>query len=479
MFTAREVSNILESSKYLPRPDARITSVSMDSRQIADGSEVCFVALKGLRSDGHQFLSQVWQAGVRNFVVDTSVALPDLPESNVYPAENTVHALQAIARAHRSQFTLPCIGITGSNGKTWVKEWLYQLLSPDHFVVKSPRSYNSQIGVPLSVLQIKKEHTLGIFEAGISTRGEMSRLADVIRPEIGIFTHLGDAHQAGFETSEEKLIEKLQLFKGAKTILCCGEEPWIVDQIRKTYPQAQVLSWSSNNAKGELTISRIDIDDGATTIYYVWNGSQESYTIRFTDQASVRNSITCCLTMLQYGLAADLIEARMAGLHPIAMRLAIHHLPGNSVLINDSYSLDMGSLSIALESLRQHSSGMSRTVILSDIDKQHAGSYQAIADLFGQHEVNHVLAIGQDIGELKSLLGPQVTFKVFADMQTFVAQKPWQALLPGAFLLKGARLTQITSPGRRTPMSEAIVRSLVASVADHGAAQRALSRGSG
>ncbi len=203
MFTASEVCKILGLTVQIPAPAAVIKAINIDSRQISDGQEVCFLAIKGLRHDGHHFLEQVWHSGVRNFIVQSGLQLPALPDSNVFVVPDTIRALQQLAAAHRAKFSLPCIGITGSNGKTWVKEWLYQLMSPDQYIVKSPRSYNSQIGAPLSVLHIRSDHTLGIFEAGISKKGEMTHLAEVIKPDMGILTHMGDAHQAGFGSMEE------------------------------------------------------------------------------------------------------------------------------------------------------------------------------------------------------------------------------------------------------------------------------------
>ncbi len=443
MFIASEISSILHPLEFIQYdPTARIEQLNIDSRQIAEGRAICFVALKGLRSDAHLYLEQVWRAGVRNFIVDASSVIPILPESNVFRVQDTIHALQLLAAAHRAKFSLHCIGITGSNGKTWVKEWLYQLLAPDHFIVKSPRSYNSQIGVPLSVLQIRKDHTLGIFEAGISKNGEMSGLSDIIRPDLGILTHMGDAHQAGFVSMEEKLQEKLQLFKTTRTIVFCVDEDWISNVVRRTYSHKTLLTWTTLGREADLKIDNTLIQSGSAQIQYTYHAITGTYSIPFTDQASIRNSITCCIVMLHMGYTPEIIAARMEGLHAIALRLAIHHLPGNSVLINDSYSLDMGSLSVALETLKQHSAGMQRTVIVSDIDHQHAGSYAAMAALFVQKDVNHVLAIGNEVAQLADLLPPHITFSVFADMSAFLEDKPWQAYVPGAFLLKGARSFQ-------------------------------------
>lgn len=453
MFSASEISAIIQPvEQTLHDPAAHIASLSIDSRQLTHGAGICFVALKGLRSDGHQYLHSAWEAGVRNFITDTRSSLPELPESNVFRVQQTAHALQMLAAAHRSKFSLPCIGVTGSNGKTWVKEWLYQLLSPEHFIVKSPRSFNSQIGVPLSVLQIRHDHTLGIFEAGISRRGEMQRLAEIVKPQIGILTHLGDAHQAAFDSLEEKLREKLRLFDSAESIVYCAEDPLVHRTITALYPQKRLLAWVAADqvqalegtvAPEQLLITTlIDIRLASTGITYRYGGAEGVYEIPFTDRASIRNSITCCLVLLHLGYTPAIIAARMEGLYAIALRLAIHQLPGNSVLINDAYSLDLGSLSIALETLRQHSAGMSRTVILSDIDHQHAGSYRAMAALLAQQQIHHVLAIGTEITQMESELPDTVQFIAFPDVDTFVARKPWLALMPGAFLLKGARSFQ-------------------------------------
>ncbi len=446
MFIASEIRNILgPSSVIMHNPGAAIKRLSIDSRQITDGSSLCFVAMKGLRSDGHLYLEQAWRTGVRNFIVDTKTAIPDLPDSNILHVADPLRAIQMLAVAHRKKFSLPCIGITGSNGKTWVKEWLYQLLSPDYYIVKSPRSFNSQIGVPLSVLQILPEHTLGIFEAGISHPGEMIKLAEMIRPDIGILTHMGDAHQAGFTSREEKLREKLDLFSSAETVVYCAEEEWIHNTVSEACKGKRLLGWRRKESEevgktGEtdLQIQNIKIN-GSTEVSYQYQDTNGSFRIPFTDSASIENSITCCLLMLHLGYSNEVIAVRMEGLHVIALRLAIHQLPGNSVLINDAYSLDMVSLAVALETLKQHSAGMPRTVIISDIDQQHAGSYEAIAHLFTQAHVHHVLGIGEDIEALKSHLPAQISYTGYADMDAFLELRPWRALMPGAFLLKGAR----------------------------------------
>ncbi|RLD19764.1 MAG: bifunctional UDP-N-acetylmuramoyl-tripeptide:D-alanyl-D-alanine ligase/alanine racemase, partial [Bacteroidetes bacterium] len=267
MFVASELNSVFQPRKaVIFNADLGLNHVVIDSRQIVHGGETLFIAIEGKRTDGHKFVKEAHALGVRNFVLnsdfvrDAGFILSSLEESNVFVVDDTIQALQELAIAYRQKFSIPCIGITGSNGKTWVKEWLFQLLLADYHIVKSPRSYNSQIGVPLSVLLMDSGHNLAIFEAGVSEAGEMERLEQVIRPDIGILTHLGDAHDAGFKSREEKLKEKCALFANAKVVAYPAHDPFIAQSIAEYCPDSELISWGRSE-DATLMISQIVSSD--------------------------------------------------------------------------------------------------------------------------------------------------------------------------------------------------------------------------
>jgi UDP-N-acetylmuramoyl-tripeptide--D-alanyl-D-alanine ligase len=349
MFTARKIFDLLQPiGGRLDFPEGIISRVVIDSRQIAQGEHSIFVALAGKRSDGHRFVHDAWERGVRNFIIEKDISgLPG--PSNVFYVRDAIAALQAIATAHREKFDMPRIGITGSNGKTWVKEWLYQLLHADYDIVKSPRSYNSQIGVPLSVLQIGQMHTLGIFEAGLSEEGEMRQLGDIIMPQIGVLTHLGDAHDAGFPDRETKLREKCQLFNHAHTVVYPANDPWLDAQMRTLLAEKKLISWTEED-DGSIHVNFQLVAEG-TRIRYRTDGQSRSVYIPFADGASQYNAATCIGVMVALQVQHETIATRMPHLQPIEMRLEIHQLANQCLLVNDTYSLDLASLRIGLETL--------------------------------------------------------------------------------------------------------------------------------
>lgn len=316
-------------------PAAHIEQLLLDSRHMAAPAVSLFFALAGQRHDGHRYLPDVYKAGVRQFVVSQAVDIGDMPEANILRVENTLDALQALAAFHRARFHIPVVGITGSNGKTVVKEWLYQLLAPDFNIVRSPKSYNSQVGVPLSVWQMRPEHTLALFEAGISQPGEMERLARIIRPEIGIFTNIGPAHREGFSSKMEKTEEKMRLFEGVETLIYCLDYEAIETAVRSSGLVHRTFSWSKTGKPADLQITAIQpLQGGATRISGVFSninstpaqgqntpGQQElpsriphptsAIEIPFTDAASIENAIHCWAVMILLGIPQEEIARRM------------------------------------------------------------------------------------------------------------------------------------------------------------------------
>lgn len=347
-----------------PLPEIYIDHFLTDSRKLTTPSTTLFFALQSTRRDGHLFIPELYNKGVRYFVVSQKPAFDLYPEACFLKVDNALYALQRIAAWQRSNSHAEVIGITGSNGKTIVKEWLYQLLHADKNIVRSPKSYNSQLGVALSVLQLDAANELAIFEAGISLPGEMEKLEKMIQPRIGILTNIGEAHSEGFTGIEEKLKEKLKLFKRAEIIIANGDDTFIKNQIEALH--IPFFSWGWNK---ENTLQILDVikKNHHTEINLQFEEECLHLTIPFTDKASIDNAVTCCATLLLLNISPQTIAARMEKLHPVSMRLEFKKAINNCILINDSYSADKNALTIALDFLQQQAKGHRKTLILSDL----------------------------------------------------------------------------------------------------------------
>ncbi len=459
-----EIPKILDAQSFsFCHPNDRIEHCLLDSRQIIFPKTTLFFAIKGQRHDGHRFLPELLEKGIRNFVVSEKVGAGEFPNANFIFVPNTLHALQQLATNHRHQFTLQTIGITGSNGKTIVKEWLFQLLQEDHQVVRSPKSYNSQIGVPLSVWQIQPHHDLGIFEAGISEMGEMEKLAPIIDCGIGIFTNIGPAHSAGFPTVEEKIRQKFKLFEGAKAILFCKDDSR-VNQAMQELKEPAFFTWSKAGKRADLEVLKIfpteksektmmqkgdaKVPTPGTSIQAIFKKKSISIRIPFTDSASVENAIHCWALLLFLGYENEVIENRIAKLEPIAMRLELKEGIHNCLIINDSYNSDLTSLTIALNFLEQQSKNPKRTIILSDIlqsGQRREQLYQRVARLLLEKGVERVIGIGEDVAVLGKILKSKPDWKsagqsrFFKTTAEFLQQIENLEFREETILLKGAR----------------------------------------
>ena len=386
-----------------------IDNLLLDSRKINFPDTSIFIPLVTSRRNAHSFLKEVHEQGVRVFLVSEAVDQTQLPESWIIEVNDTLVALHLLVAWHRQQFTLPIIGITGSNGKTIVKEWLYQLLESDYTIVRSPKSFNSQIGVPLSVWQIQSQHTLGIFEAGISQAGEMNLLEKIIKPDIGIFTNIGETHNEGFLNVRHKIREKLNLFKSCKTLLYNKDYIELHDCILEFAHELKredftLLTWSKKTT-ATLQILSIEKQIGYSLINALYQDTNISIRIPFIDDAYIEDSIHCWLTMLHLQIPQHDIETRMLKLVHIAMRLELLKGIHNCTLINDSYNSDVSSFSIALDFLSQQNQHERKTVILSDIYQSGRDNevYDEIADLVKQKKINRFIGIGESISRTKKI----------------------------------------------------------------------------
>lgn len=402
-----EIASIMGATRVGTTP-AHVDWILTDSRSLCFPEETLFFALKTKRNDGHKYIYDLYTRGVRNFVVsDLPEKASEYKDANFLVLDRPLKGLQKLATHHREQFQVPVVGITGSNGKTIVKEWLYQLLSPERVITRSPRSYNSQIGVPLSIWLMNEHTELGIFEAGISEMGEMEALKPIIQPTIGILTNIGGAHQENFSSVVDKCMEKLLLFKDCDVVIYDGDNEVISSCVTKSLFTAREIAWSRKDNERPLFIEKIVKEETHTTVYYRYIGLPSSYTIPFIDDASIENSIHCLAVALYMMLPPEQIAERMAKLEPVAMRLEVKEGKNGCTLINDSYNSDLASLDIALDFMQRRSEDKmrKRTLILSDILETGQTSkllYRQVADLIHSRGVDKLIGVGEDIASSSS-----------------------------------------------------------------------------
>lgn len=439
--------------------DCNIGFLLTDSRSLSFPEETLFFALQSDRNDGHRYIEELYNRGVRSFVVEQ---LPHAlhEDANYLKVPSVLNALQRLAERHRDEYNIPVIGITGSNGKTVVKEWLYQLLMPSMHVTRSPRSYNSQIGVPLSVWKLHEDTDIAIFEAGISKKGEMERLREIIQPTMGVFTYLGQAHQENFSSTKEKCEEKVQLFRDAEVVVFPYDDKEIRECIGNSGIKAKLLVWSQEDKEASFFVEKIEKEGNKTRVHYILNNSlaekiktnrpddtlHHSYTLPFISEASINDSITCAVIALYYGIDTDTLAERMAQLEPVAMRLEVKEGQHGCTLINDSYNSDLASLDIALDFMhrRPDQNGRSRTIILSDIDQSGITDndlYSQVSDLIKSRGIDKVIGIGKAIKANAGIIDAEE--KHFYNTTTdFIESEEFMQLHDEVILIKGARRFQ-------------------------------------
>jgi Alr-MurF fusion protein len=435
----------------LPAAPAPVQRLLLDSRRVETPADSLFFALRGPRHDGHRYLPELYRAGVRQFVVQQPVLLPEYPEAGFVLVPDTLAALQQLAAWHRQQFTLPVFGITGSNGKTIVKEWLAQLLSPDELICKSPRSYNSQVGVPLSVWELASQHTLGVFEAGISEPGEMPPLARIIQPTLGIFTNLGTAHDAGFASSADKVAEKMQLFEQVDTLFYCADHALVHTAARRQLNPARtsLVTWTRHRPRFEareadalVTVQEAAADRTVVRVERSRPRPQEhTFTLPFADEPSVENALHCLQVLLWRQVPAPEIQRRLDRLQPVAMRLEMKQALNNCYILDDTYNNDLAGLRLALDALTRQSRRGRRTLILSDVLESglaEAELYARVAALLPPHRVERLIGIGPGISRhAAAFAGLRAEF--YPDTTAFLTAFRPEQFRQEVLLVKGAR----------------------------------------
>ncbi|HKJ43381.1 MAG TPA: bifunctional UDP-N-acetylmuramoyl-tripeptide:D-alanyl-D-alanine ligase/alanine racemase [Sunxiuqinia sp.] len=421
-----------------------ISSISIDSRTLVDADSCVFFALVGERHNGHNYLLELYEKGVRCFVVS------DYPQTDsafdgacFIVVEDTLQALQELAAYVRQQFQFPVLAITGSNGKTIVKEWLFELLVSRLKIARSPKSYNSQVGVPLSIWNMDGDFDLGIVEAGISKPSEMTRLANIIRPEIGLITNIGDAHQENFSSLEEKLEEKLQLFDGSELLIYRDDQPIIRKAVHEKFDSTstKLFSWSTGDSKVDLFVG-LKKEKQTTQLIFHLKGEKQVLTIPFTDEASIENTCHCLALIASQDWLNTTVAESFSNLQSVAMRLELKQGINNCILINDYYNSDINSLEIALQFLGQqtNSSGQRKTVVLSDFKQsgfQPEKLYTEVNRLLQLNQVSRLIGIGQDIQQNGLLFDLKAIF--YNDTHDFLDDFDEADFKDEAILIKGGR----------------------------------------
>jgi len=440
-YTIEKVATLIGARRYGDY-DMNVRWLLTDSRSLCFPEETLFFALHTKRNDGHRYIDDLYRRGVRSFVVEQVPDRPQ-PDANYLKVPSSLAALQRLAERHRDEFNCPVVGITGSNGKTMVKEWLYQLLimppKLGGLVTRSPRSYNSQIGVPLSVWLLNEQTEVAIFEAGISQPGEMMALHDIIQPTIGVLTCLAAAHQENFRSMEEKCLEKLELMNDTEAIIYPSDDNTVSRCIRRSQYKGEKIGWSHTDSQAPMYVVETKTGSQQTTVSYIYKGIAGTYTIPFIDDASVEDSIICATISLHLGLTPDLLAERMPRLEPIAMRLEVKEGQHGCTLINDSYNSDINSLAIALDFMARRSN--LNTLILSDIYQSGEAPeelYRQVNDLCMKRGVTKLIGIGPEISaQSQAFLVGEKHF--FATTQEFIDSPTFRQLHDEVILLKGSR----------------------------------------
>lgn len=443
-YTISEIATLLNAQVVGPQQQT-VGFLLTDSRSLTVPEETLFFALRTAHGDGHRYVEELYQRGVRSFVVEH---LPDNEhqqhtDANYLIVPSPISALQQLANAHRRRYSIPVVGITGSNGKTVVKEWLSQVLAPQMQVTRSPKSYNSQVGVPLSLWLINPQTDIAIIEAGISQPGEMQRLNKAIEPTIAVLTNIGTAHQKNFDSLEQKYTEKLTLAQGVQAVAYCSDDPQVQVALAENHFEGEQLTWSFNDSKATLFVQSTVKGDNETTICYTWKGQPSQMQIPFIDDAAVQNAVCVALVALHLGVSTDQLQTRMPHLEPVAMRLEVKEGLNLCTLINDSYNSDIHSLDIALDfmSRRPDHEGRRRTLILSDMLQTGVPPeqlYRQVALQLETRKIDKFIGVGRDLKAWQELF--HVPEQHFFDTVEQLIESPLMTQFhTEVILIKGAR----------------------------------------
>ena len=444
-YSITEIYNVLDvTGGHILDEDAIVSQLLTDSRSLTQPDETIFFALRTDAGDGHNYIPDLFGKGVRNFVVSSDYfPLPECAGANYIAVQSPLDALQTLATYHRRRFReLPVIGITGSRGKTTVKEWLYQLLKDDYRIVRSPRSYNSQIGVPLSLWDIDNNTDLAIIEAGISTTGEMDNLQAMIRPTIGIITNLGSEHNDGFASMEQKAQEKAKILFNCECIVFCADDPLVTHTIAPLLETdvALSMSWSRNHCDAPLQIDSTDRTETSTTLHYTYDDEPGEVTIPFTADRDLDNAIICLAVLLHLEVDREVIAQRMAELTPVGTRLNVIEGVNNCTVIVDSYTSDYNSLTPALNFMTRRAGNRPCTIIMSDLGTESYNGdelYIRVSELLKTKRVNRLIGIGKEMCRHSHYFEDVPLTRFYNDTQDFIADVAKGDFEDETILIKG------------------------------------------
>ncbi|MGQ1910205.1 bifunctional UDP-N-acetylmuramoyl-tripeptide:D-alanyl-D-alanine ligase/alanine racemase [Marinifilum sp. RC60d5] len=439
-YSLRALKDIVKGT-LLGNPDIFIRSIAIDSRSLLIDEQILFFALLGDRHDGHAYVTDLYQKGIRAFVIcKDKIDCSNFPDAGFIVVPNTLKALQKLSAYHRRKFSYPVIGVSGSNGKTIVKEWLYQILNQSFSIVRSPRSYNSQVGVPLSVWNMNTDANLAIIEAGISKPEEMEKLAKIIQPTFGVFTHLGDAHRENFKSKLHLLKEKIKLYTSCEAIVYCADDSIVETALHNEFGSQKIyLNWSRKNSSF-FRILKENTEDSCTRIKYQCLNDKGEIVVPFTDKASLNNAITCCVLAFGLKIKKELIQEKIQKLEPIAMRLETKEGSGNCTLINDYYNSDFGSLEIAVDLMNRQQKDKKKTLILSDIYQTGISDeklYNKLSKMLVKKKVDRFIGIGKRISSQADSFEQEASFYPSTDL--FLSHLNRNQFRDEVILIKGAR----------------------------------------
>jgi alanine racemase len=435
MLQFSKLKDITGGSVLLLLADKPVTHLITDSRKAIVQEGSVFFAINGEHHDGHRYIQALYEDGIRQFIVEKDIPTQKYKDANFLKVDSSIQALQKIAAHHRSQFELPVIGITGSNGKTIIKEWVYQLLSKDYTIVKNPGSYNSQLGVPLSVWQLQSHHTLAIFEAGISKPEEMEQLERIIKPSIGIFANIGTAHDENFKDASHKVNEKLKLFQHANTLICCADHV-LLNQILQ-HTSIPLITWGFSES------AHIRISKEGDSYSALWKGKSFKIALPFSDQASIENAFHCIALMLHLGTEISAIKERVLSLRSIPMRLELKEGINQCQVIDDTYNNDLAGLQISLDFLSHQSQKANKTLILSDVLQsglQEDELVNQISQLINQSGLKKIIGIGRGLSKQSKKI--QVSSVFYDTTDEFLKSYDLNSFQQEIILVKGARVFQ-------------------------------------
>jgi len=423
---------------YIFAPHQGATELSFDSRKIIFPKQTLFFAIKTARNDGHLYIAELVKQKVKNFVVSENVDNYKDYDANFFQVADPVFAMQQITAEHRKGFNYPVVGITGSNGKTIVKEWLASILSKDYSIIKSPNSYNSQIGVPLSVWQMNESHNFAVFEAGISQKNEMDKLGEIIKPTLGILTNIGNAHSGFFQNDKEKLLEKLQLFKNSSALIFNNDSTLIRNTLtEKQFSHLKKISWGEHQDSHYRIIDKKQLQ--CSTIVEFLHSS-DWIEIPFTDAASIENALHISALLMFLGYTPHAISKQLRLLSPLNMRMEIKEALNQSIIINDTYSLDMNSLRIALDFLSNQTQFSKKTLIISDFEQVIWGEkeYAELSQLIDEHSIKKMVVVGNEMRRWHGFF-PVVEKFYYATTDELLTHLDDLNIRNEAILIKGAR----------------------------------------